>query len=111
MSDSTDTETTPLEREVNAGREGTTTIEHFGRTWVIPIKRHARHKKVMTDAVRSGVGDYQLMVVETFLSDLNHDHVPAGQVAKFFELNPDDEATQEFAKKISASLGFTDTGN
>lgn len=100
-----------LQREVEAGAAGTTTVDHFGRTWVIPVKRHLKHLSAVRNGVLAGYGSYGLLVAEAFLSDLNHDQVPPGQVEALYDLNPLEEDLEEFAKKLTQILGLESPGN
>lgn len=105
---------TPIEREVlgdSAPVPGTTTIHHFGRSWVVPVKRHFRHLSHMRSQMQSGYGDPDLLVAETFLSDRLFDGLPEGQVAALWALNPTEADLDELAKKISDALGMGDPGN
>jgi hypothetical protein len=102
---------TPIEREVHATPDGMTTVDHFGRTWTVPLKRHFRHVQAMRNQMVRGAGDWDLMIAETFLDDRLLAGMPAGQVEALWELNPTDDDLAEFTKKIAAALGLGASGN
>ncbi len=89
-----------LENEVTAD---TTTFEFFDREWTVPTKRHLSHIKKMRDEMKSGVGTIDLLIAETFLSPEQFDAL--------LEIDPDEDALDEFTTKISEGLGLGDSGN
>jgi len=90
----------PLETET---LHDTTTFEHFDREWTIPTKRHLSHIKKMRDELRAGVLDYNLLTAETFLTPDDLDAL--------LDIDPDEDAFEEFIQKIAKSLGLGDKGN
>lgn len=115
MSPSPDDDRSPIQREVEAELDktvpGTTVIEHLGRRWRIPLKRHFRHLSAMRTQMVSGYGSWDLLIAETFLSDRLYDDLPAGQVTALWDLNPTEEDLAELTKKIAEALGLENTGN
>lgn len=89
-----------LENETTAD---TTTFEAFGREWTVPTKRHLSHIKAMRDAMRVGYGGIDLMIAETFLSGDDFDAL--------LDIDPDEDALDEFTTKISECLGLKSSGN
>jgi hypothetical protein len=87
----------------NETTSDTTTFEHFGREWTVPTKRHLSHIKRMRDEMRSGVGTWDLMVAETFLTE--------GDFDALLEVDPDEDALSEFVAKIGDALGVGGSGN
>lgn len=81
----------------------TVEFDHFGRTWTVPAKRHLSHVKKMRDELRSGIGDVDLMIAETFLS--------ADQFDALLEIDPDEDALDGFTSALSAAMGLGDSGN
>lgn len=79
------------------------TFEHFGRTWSVPSKRHLSHIKKMRDEVRSGFGDWSLLIAETFLSP--------DQFDALLDIDPDEDGLDAFAKAMSDAMGFGGSGN
>lgn len=82
----------------------TTTFEHFGRSWTIPVKRHLSHVVRMRDEMRAGVGTMDLLIAETFL--------PAEEFRALVEdIDPDDEAFDAFTTHIAEVMGLGNSGN
>ncbi len=81
----------------------TTTFEHFGRTWTVPVKRHLSHLKRMRDEMKSGVGSMDLMLAEVFLSPADFDAL--------MEIDPDEDALDGFTDEIAKALGLGGSGN
>lgn len=93
-------DSTGLEAET---QHETTTFEHFGRQWTVPTRRHLSHIKRMRDEVRTGVGDYNLLMAETFLSE--------EQFLELCDVDPDEDALNEFVQQIAGALGLVKSGN
>ena len=91
----------PLEAEATG--KATVEFDHFGRTWTIPAKRHLSHIKAMRDAMKEGVGSVDLMIAETMLD--------ADQFAALLEVDPDEDALDEFTDAIAEAMGLKDSGN
>jgi hypothetical protein len=91
----------PLETETTS--DGTTTFEHFDREWTVPTRRHLSHIKAMRDGLQVPYTSANLVVAETFLT--------AGQFDALLEVDPDEDALNEFVGKISKALGVGDSGN
>lgn len=81
----------------------TTSFDHFGRSWTVPTKRHLSHIRKMRDELRSGIGDLDLMIVETFLSAEDFDAL--------CKIDPDEDALGEFRDAMSTAMGLGDSGN
>jgi hypothetical protein len=107
-------EPTPIQREVesaDAAVPGTTTIDHFGRSWTVPVKRHFRHVQAMRNHMVRGVGNWDLMIAEVFLDDRLFDGLPKGQLEALFDINPDDDELDGFTKKVASAIGLEAQGN
>jgi hypothetical protein len=89
-----------LENEVTAD---TTTFEFFDREWTVPTRRHLSHIKRMRDEMRSGVGTWDLLIAETFLSPADFDAL--------LDIDPDEDQFDEFTSTIAKSLGLGSSGN
>lgn len=92
--------TTPLEAET---RFETTAFDHFGRSWTVPTKRHLSHIKAMTDALRTGVVDYNVLTAEVMLG-------PA-QFLDLLAVDPDEEQLNAFVSQIAKAMGLGNSGN
>lgn len=79
----------------------TITFEHFGREWSVPAKRHLSHLKKLRDGIR--FSDPSMLIAETFLS--------AEQFDALLEIDPVEDDLDEFARVLSAAMGFGDSGN
>lgn len=106
---------TAIQREVEADYDtdvpGTTVVEHFGRKWRVPIKRHFRHLQAMRNGMVSGFGNYDLLIAEVFLDHRLFEGLPAGQVKELWDLNPTEEELAEFTKVLAQALGMEEVGN
>jgi hypothetical protein len=115
---------TPLEREVASAAApipGTTTVDHWDTTWVIPAQRHFRHVSAMRNQMVRGVGNWDLMIAETFLDPTLFDGLPAGtdpkdqatynQRQRLWDINPSDAELEEFTGKIAKAIGLENLGN
>jgi hypothetical protein len=91
----------PLESETTG--DGTTTFEHFDREWTVPTRRHLSHIKAMRDGVRDGVGTWDLLIAETFLT--------AEQFDDLLVIDPTEQQLDEFTTKVSQALGMGSSGN
>jgi hypothetical protein len=81
-----------------------TTIEHFGRTWVLPSSvRFQDHQRLNANAAKQLVRDYDIVLAETFLSPADFEALG--------EMNPTLDELDEFGNKISRALGFQGSGN
>ena len=89
-----------LENETTAD---TTTLDGFGRSWVIPTRRHLSHLRRMRDEGRRGWAGPDLILVETFLG--------AEQFEELVDLDPDEQELSDFADEIGRRLGFGGSGN
>lgn len=87
----------------NETRYETTTFEHFDRTWTVPTRKHLSHIVKMRDEIKAGVGDYDLLIAETFLS--------ADEFAALLEIDPDDRQLDEFTTALSKAMGVGNSGN
>ena len=90
-----------LEKEA-LGAE-TTTFEHFDREWTVPTKRHLSHLRQMREHMREGVGTWDMMIAEVFLSPEEYDAL--------CELDPDEKQLDEFTQKIANAMGLGNSGN
>lgn len=87
----------------NETLHATTTFKHFDREWTVPTKRHLSHIRKMRDALRLPYTDVNLVVAETFL--------PSEEFDALLEIDPDEDAFNEFVGEISKALGVGDKGN
>lgn len=87
----------------NETTSDTTTFDHFGRSWTVPTKRHLSHIKKIQDEYRRGVSSASLVSAETFLSAADFDAL--------LEIDPDEDALDEFANQIGKALGVGNSGN
>lgn len=87
----------------NETTRDTVEFDHFGRTWTVPAKRHLSHVKKMRDEMRSGIGDLDLMIAETFLSPEQFDAL--------LDIDPDEDALDAFTSALSKAMGLGDSGN
>ena len=93
---------TDLETESTA--EGnTTTFEHFGRTWTVPVKKQHSHIRAAKAIQRA----------EGFLDadDIAEVYLPAEEYAALCALNVTAEELDEFAGEIAKAMGVGDKGN
>jgi len=87
----------------NETTSDTTTIEHFGREWTVPTKRHLSHVRAMKAELRAGLPLSSDFLAEVFLG--------SEQFADLLELDPDEDAMEDFGGKVSKALGVGDSGN
>lgn len=81
----------------------TTSFDAFDRSWTVPTKRHLSHIKRMRDEMQTGFGTVTLLIAETFLSAEDFDAL--------LELDPDEDALDDFAQQISRAMGLGNSGN
>lgn len=83
--------------------DGTTTFEHFGRTWTVPVKRQHSHLRHIKQIIRTegsvDVDDICLI----YLPDEEYDALVA--------LDVDVDELGEFADHVSKTIGLGDAGN
>lgn len=91
-----------LDTETNSA-DGTTTFEHFDKTWTVPTKRHLSHIRAIKAEIRLG-----LMPGNDFLAEL---FLGAEQFATLLEIDPDEDQMVEFGNKVSAAVGTGSSGN
>ena len=81
----------------------TTTIEHFGREWTVPLRRHHQHIR-QTKALIRLYGNLDADdVAEIFLSPEDYQAL--------LDLNVDFAELDAFSNKIAKALGMGDQGN
>jgi hypothetical protein len=81
----------------------TTTIEHFGREWTVPTKRHHKHIR-QTKTVLRLYGNLDADdVAEIFLS--------AEDYQALLDLDVEHDELDAFSSKIAKALGMGDRGN
>jgi hypothetical protein len=81
----------------------TTTIEHFGREWTVPTKRHHTHIR-KTKAILRQFGQMDADdVAEVFLSPEDYQAL--------LDLDVEQDALDDFSTKIAKALGMGDRGN
>jgi hypothetical protein len=91
---------TDLETETDGD---TTTFEHFGRGWTIPVRRHHSHVKQVKDILRSeGYLDAD-DIASIYLAPEQYDELVALDVTEF--------QLGEFATALSQALGLGSPGN
>lgn len=81
----------------------TTTFENLGREWTVPTKRHLSHLRKLRDDIRSGIGNIDLVIAETFLT--------ADQFDALLEIDPDEDQLSEFTSAVSKAMGLGESGN
>lgn len=80
------------------------TIEHFGRTWVLPSAlRFNDYKRLNAVVAAQQVRHWDIALAEAFLS--------AEDLEALGEINPTNEDLDEFGTKIGRALGFGGSGN
>jgi 3'-phosphoadenosine 5'-phosphosulfate sulfotransferase len=89
-----------LDTETNSN---TVTVEHLGRTWTVPAKRHLSHIRAMKAELRLGLALSADFLAELFLGE--------DQFADLLEIDPDEDSMTEFGVKIAKALGTEDSGN
>jgi hypothetical protein len=81
----------------------TTTFDHFGRSWTIPVRRHHSHVKQVKAILRSeGYLDAD-DIAEIYLSPEEYDDL--------VEMDVSEAELSEFATALSKALGLGSSGN
>lgn len=91
-----------LETEATSA-DGTTTFEHFGKTWTVPVKRQHSHLRRIKQLIRTEGGVDADDIAAVYLSDKDYDAL--------VDLNVDEVQLGEFATEIAKAMGVGDKGN
>lgn len=91
-----------LETEATAP-DGTTTFEHFGRSWTVPVRRQHSHIRRLKQITRAEGGVNADDVAEVFLSPEDYEALA--------ELNVYEDQLSEFSDEIARAMGVGDKGN
>jgi len=81
----------------------TTTFDHFGRAWTVPVKKHHRHLRALKQIVRAEGSLDADDIAEVYLSPEEY--------AALVELDVDADALTDFANAMGKAIGAGDAGN
>lgn len=81
----------------------TTTFEHFGREWTVPIKRQHDHLRRIKAIIRAEGGVDADDVAAVYLSDEDYNAL--------VDLNVAEDELDGFANAIAKAMGVGDKGN
>lgn len=88
----------------NEATDTPNTIEHFGRTWILPSSlRFNDYQRLNAVVAAQPVRHWDIALAQTFLSAEDFEALGA--------INPTNEELDEFGTKIGRVLGFGGSGN